>query len=453
MGAIEKNLPFVLPPNSPIALNGTVLLLTIALLVPTVLLFSIVPALRLTRIQVDAVLARGARQLGSSFSRRGGQLLIGAEIAIAVVLVTGAGLMIRSFIRVSAIELGFITDGLVTMQVLPLERTAAAHKAYYDQLLQRLRTSPSIASAGLVDNLVLGGGTMYSSATVDDIEISAAMFAATPGYLETIGASVIEGKLPAADAASASRSVVINESAARKFPSGSAIGRELRRAVAPEGPFVVAAVIRDLRHGGPLDIRGIGQPQMFFPLEPSDADLNAPIMAIVRPSSRAPSLGAELRDIAQSIGPPVLVERIRAASDYFDDRVVTPRRRMLWLGLLGGFGLLLALVGVFGMTAYAVTRRTAEIGVRMAFGASPAEVVRTMLNDSAMPILIGVALGIAGSVASARVIRSFLFETDPVDVVTLVAVAFALVTSGCLAALFPAMRASRVDPSVCLRVE
>jgi putative ABC transport system permease protein len=149
----------------------------------------------------------------------------------------------------------------------------------------------------------------------------------------------------------------------------------------------------------------------------------------------------------------VLVERIRSADDYFDDRVVTPRRRMVLLGLLGGLGLVLALVGVFGMTAYAVTRRTAEIGVRMAFGASPAQVARTMLNDSAVPILIGVALGIAGSIAGSRVIQSFLFETDPADGVTLLSVAFALATSGCLAALGPAMRAARVDPSTCLRVE
>ena len=137
------------------------------------------------------------------------------------------------------------------------------------------------------------------------------MFEATPGYLETIGAHVIEGRLPAADAFAASRSVIINESAARKFPEGGAIGRELRRAIAPEGPFVVAAVIRDLRHGGPLDRRGLGRPQMFFPLEPSDDDLNAPMMAVVRPAGARRRLGAELRDIAQSIGPPVLVERLR----------------------------------------------------------------------------------------------------------------------------------------------
>ena len=142
LGAIDDNLPFPMPQNSPIAINATVLLLTIALLVPTVLLFSIAPGSPPDAHPASTPCSRGVRrQLGSSFSRRGRQLLIGAEFAIAVVLVAGAGLMIRSFIRMSAVELGFTTDGLVTMQVLPLERTAAAHKAYYDQLLQRLRQS------------------------------------------------------------------------------------------------------------------------------------------------------------------------------------------------------------------------------------------------------------------------------------------------------------------------
>ncbi len=451
LGIIEANLPFTLPQNSPIAINRTVLLMTVALLVPTTLLFSVVPAFRLTHFQIDAVLARASRQLGSSFSRRGGQLLIAAEIAVALVLVTGAGLMIRSFIRMSSIELGFTTDRLITMEVLPLERTAAAHTLYYDQLLQRLRTTPSIASAGLVDHFVLTGGYAMTGVTVDGKDVDITIFEASPGYLDTIGAHVTEGRLNAADAAAASRSVVINESAARTlFPPRGAIGREVVR---PSGSFTISAVIGDLRHGGPLDQRGIGQLQMFFPLEPSDDDLNAPVMVAVRPAGRSASMATELRSIAQSIGPRVLVERVRLADEYFGDRVVTPRRRMVLLGLLAGLGLALALVGVFGMTAYAVTRRTAEIGVRMACGASPARVIRTMLKDAAVPIAIGTVLGIGGAVASARVIRSFLFETDPTDAFTLASVALVLVITGCLAALLPAMRAAKVDPASSLRTE
>lgn len=448
---IAGNLPFALPVNSPVVINGTVLLLTIALLAPTTVLFSVVPALRLSHIQIDAVLARGTRQVGSSFSRRGGQLLIAAEIAIAVVLVTGAGLMIRSFIRMSEVDLGFAPDGLITMEVLPLDRTPAAHQAFYEQLLQRLRTMPSIASVGLVDNFVLAGGTSFSGVTVDGDDIDTIVFEATPGYLEAIGARVVEGRLPAAD--SVQPSVVINESAARKmFPQGGATGRELLRR-GGERRFTVTAVIRDLRHGGPLDRRNLGLPQVFFPLEPSEFDLNAAMMVVARPSRGASTIAGELRDAAQSIGPPVLVERIRSANDYFGDRVVSPRRRMVLLGLLGGLGLTLALVGVFGMTAYAVTRRTAEIGVRMAFGASPGQVVRTMLGDSALPIVIGTLLGVVGAVASARVIQSFLFDIAPTDRLTLTAVAATLAVSGCLAALLPAMRAAKVDPASSLRTE
>ena len=452
LGLITANLPFALPENAPVVINRTVLLLTLALLVPTILMFSVVPALRLTQVRIDTVLARGARQVGSSFSRRGGQLLIAAEIAIAVILVTGAGLMIRSFVRMSSVDLGFNPDGLITMEVLPLDRTPAAHKAYYDQLLQRLGTVPAIASAGLIDNFVLGGGTTYSSVTVDGTETATTVFEATPGYFETLGAHVVAGRLPGE--ADADASVVINESAARKlFPDGGAIGRELSRAGAPEKRLTVAAVIRDLRHRGPLDPRALGELQVFFPLEPGEFDLNSAMMAVVRPSRRTPSMGAELRELAQSIGPRVLVERIRDANDYFDDRVVTPRRRMMLLGLLGGLGLALALVGVFGMTAYAVTRRTAEIGVRMAFGARPEQVVRTVLGDSAIPIVIGTALGVAGAAVSGRVMQSFLFETAPTDGLTLAAVASTLAITGCLAAWLPAMRAARVDPAQTLRAQ
>ena len=451
LDVIAANLPFRLPDNSPVVINPAVLLMTVALLVPTTLLFSVVPALRLSRVQIGAVLARGSRQVGSSFSRRGGQFLMAAEIAVAVILVTGSGLMIRSFLRISSAELGFNPDGLLTMEVLPLERTAAAHQAYYDQLLQRLRTFPAIASVGLVDNFALAGGTTFSSVVVDGKDISTTVFEATPGYFETIGAAVREGTLPSIGN---SQSVVINESAARAmFPGTSAVGRELVRAGHPERNWPIAAVIRDLRHGGPLDTRGLGASQVFFPLEASEFDLNAAMMVVVRPVGSSAGLGDHLREAATSLGPRVLVERIRSANEYFGERVATPRRRTVLLGVLGGLGLILALVGVFGMTAYAVSRRTAEIGVRMAFGARPEQVVRTMLRDSVIPIAIGTVIGLAGAAVSSRVIQSFLFETVPTDRLTLSTVAIVLALSGCTAALIPAMRAARVDPASSLRTE
>jgi ABC-type antimicrobial peptide transport system permease subunit len=175
--------------------------------------------------------------------------------------------------------------------------------------------------------------------------------------------------------------------------------------------------------------------------------------AIVRLSAAGPGIGALLREAAQAVGPRVLIERIRTADEMFGELVITPRRQAALLGLLGALGLTLALVGVFGMTAYAVARRTGEIGVRMAFGARADQVVGTILRDSAPPIAAGVLFGVGGAVMTTRVIESFLFETAPRDPLTLAVVAVTLAAAGCLAALVPALRAVKVDPVACLRAE
>jgi putative ABC transport system permease protein len=456
LNAIVANIPMTLPANSPVTLNVRVLAAAIALLVPTVLIFGLVPAVRLSHVRVVSALARGGRQSGFSLSRRGGQFLIAAEVALAMVLVIGAGLMLRSFARLSAVDLGFNPDGLITMEVLPLERDPAAHKTYYAALLQRLRTIPGVQSVGLVDSFALGSGSSYTGFRGKGERVFARVVDALPGYFETIGARLRGGRLPTdADYTSGFRGTVVNESAARAlFPDGPAVGRRFTRADGQDrDSWTVLGVIADLRHGGPLDRRGTNFPQVFFPLQSAELELDQAMMVVLRPSGRIPALGERLRLTAQSIGPRVLVERIRPADDWFGDRVITPRRRTVLLGLLGGLGLVLALVGVFGMTAYAVSRRTAEIGVRMAFGAQPGQVVRTILRDSAVPIAIGVALGLGGAAAVTRVIQSFLFETTPTDTVTFAAVALTLVAAGCLAALVPAMRAARVDPVATLRAE
>jgi predicted permease len=388
--------------------------------------------------------------VSSSLSTRGGQLLIAAEVALAVILVAGAGLMIRSFLRLSAVDLGFNPESLLTMQVLPLERSPAAHKDYYTALIERLRTTPGIASVGLADYFALSDGYRSTVVSVAGKSAGVGIVEVLPGYFETIGATLRDGRLPSdADYRSGVRTLVINDYAARTlFPGGTAVGRELIRA---GRPWTVVGVIADLRHGGPLGRRSVGHAQLFFPLNPTESGLNTAMTVVIRPSGEV--TGDRLRQAAQSMGPRVLVEEIRTANDWFGESVITPRRRTVLLGLLGGLGLILALVGVFGMTAYAVTRRTGEIGVRMAFGARPGQVVRTIVADAAAPIAAGTLLGIAGASLASRLIESFLFETAPEDPLTLAVVAVTLAATGCIAALVPALRAARVDPAQCLRAD
>ncbi len=454
--ALVANIPMSLPPNTPVTLNGRVLAATVALLVATVLFFGLAPAMSLSRVRNAPALARGGRQPGPSLTRRGSQLLIATEVALAVVLIATAGLMLRSFSRLSAVDLGFDPDGLITMEVLPLDRDAAVHESYYTALMQRVRTTPSVASVGLVDNFPLGDGTSLTILRGSGEPVFASVFATLPGYFETIDVALRAGRLPTdADQATGLRATVINETAASTlFPDGPAVGRQVSPA-AGESPesWIVMGVIADLRHGGPLGRRSENFPQVFFPLKPTEFDLNQAMTVVLRPSGRTSDLGIRLREAAHSIGPRVLIERIRTANDWFADRVVTPRRRTVLLSLLGGLGLVLALVGVFGMTAYAVECRTSEIGVRMAFGARPGQVVATIVRDAAASISIGTLLGLGGAAFTTRVIESFLFETTPTDAATFAAVALTLVVVGCLAALVPAMHAARVDPVATLRAD
>jgi predicted permease len=452
LDAIVANIPLSISSNAPVRLNLTVLAATVALLIPTALLFGLAPALRLSRVRVATVLARSGRQRGSALSRRGGQLLIAAEVALAVVLVAGGGLMIRSFMKISAVDLGFNPRGLIVMQALPLDRSPAVHEQFYRGLLQQVRGIPGIESAGIIDNFALGGGTTFSGIEVAGKSKDTTMFEATPGYFEAIGATLTSGRFPTdADYAANAHAAVVTETAEKANFDGHAVGQQFTKAGRDKSVWTVVGVIKDLKHGGPLSTRQ--EPQTFFMLSISEFDLNTAMTVVMRPARPLPGLADQLRRVAAGVGPRVLVERIRTSEEFFGDRVVTPRRRTVLLGLLGGLGMALALVGVFGMTAYSVTRRTAEIGVRMAFGARPGQVVRTMLRDSAVPIAIGAAIGAGGALLASRTIESFLFATAPTDPLTLVITTATLATAAIFAALVPAMRAARVDPASSLRAE
>ena len=453
LDAIVANIPLSMPANSPVTINLTVLLATVALLVPTVLVFGLVPALRLSKVSL--VSALGGRYTRASLTQRGGQVLIAGEVALAIVLVTGAGLMIRSFIRLSTTDLGFNPDSLVTMEVLPLDRAPGAHNAYYPALLQRVRTIPGVQSAGVVDNFPLGSGTSFRGLRGSGDEVFSSVFHALPGYFDAIGVRLRDGRFPTeTESGPGFRGVIVNEPAARVlFPDGPAVGRQIALAAGKDlAPWTVLGVIADVRHGGPLGHRSENFPQVYFPFEVTEYDVAQAMVVVVRAADSG-ALADQLRQAAQAIGPRVLVERIRSANDRFGEGVITPRRRTVLLVLLGALGLVLSLVGVFGMTGYAVSRRTTEIGVRMAFGAQPGEVVRTIVRDAMIPIAAGTVIGLGAAMLAARVIETFLFKTATNDAFTYAAVAVVLILTGCLAAFIPALRAARVDPVETLRAQ
>jgi ABC-type antimicrobial peptide transport system permease subunit len=177
------------------------------------------------------------------------------------------------------------------------------------------------------------------------------------------------------------------------------------------------------------------------------------MMVVARPVAGAQISEAALREAARAVGPPALVRRVRAGGEWWSDTIVTPRQRTVLLGTLGGLGLLLALVGVFGVTSFTVSRRIPEVGVRLAFGARPGQVVGTMVKDASMPIAAGLAIGLVAAFFLTRVLATFLFKTTPHDPLAFIAVAITLAAGGAIAAWIPARRAARVDPVVALRAD
>jgi predicted permease len=440
--------PLSLPPNSPAELNLNVLgaALALALLLP--LMFGLWPALRLSRAQLGTPLGRAGGRHGPALSRRGGQLLTGVEIALTVVLLAGAGLMVRSFDRLLRVDLGFDPESLLTMEVRPVDPAPAARAAYYPELLRAIRQLPGVAAAGGIDVLPLAETYVRLNVSASGRQLTLAH--ALPGYFEALGSTPLAGRLPNEDHRRAGRDVaVLNETmASQLFPGGSAVGESLQIL---NTSFHILGVVADIRRS-PLVA---AEPMVYLPYGSRPLGNRLPQVVVVRPSGqlRPSALAASLRQTAQSIGPPAVIGHIRSGADLLGGQVAQQRNQTLLLALFGSFGLLVTLVGIFSVTAFAAARRTHEIGVRMAFGARPGHVVCEVVRDAAWPVAIGLGAGLTGAFFATRVLSNLLFQTAPTDPATFATVAVALAASALFAAWLPARRAARVDPVVALRMD
>jgi predicted permease len=457
LDTLVRNIPLPVSTNAPASLNARVLGLSVILTLVTGLLFGLAPALRLSRVRVSGALARGNRRSGAALSRRGGRWLIGIEVALALVLVTGAALMIKSFNKMVSVDLGFQPASFVTLEASPSEFNAPVFASYYARLVDTIRQWPDVEAVGAVNHLPLMGTSQYGRITTDNGKpVSLTIRRMTAGYFEALGVAPVQGRLPTAAEFSSGRHVaVLNQRAVSQlFPEGAAIGRVITLG---NQPVEVIGVVPDLRNQGgndrnlPASMRE--SVELFAMYRPEPGDRPEPMVVVVRPGAKAAAIAERLRQVAQNAGAGTIIDRIRAGEDWLDATVVTPRRRTVLLSLLGGLGLLLTLIGVFGMTAYAVARRTQEIGVRMAFGASTRDVVREMVRDAAWPVAIGLAAGLAGAWAATRLISTFLYDTTPTDVPAFAAAVTLLACAALVAVWIPARRAALVDPVTSLRSE
>ncbi len=457
MDALVRNIPLPLSTNAPAAINVRVLGFSVALTLITGVLFGLVPALRLSRVRVSGALARGGRRAGSALSRRGGSWLIGVEVALALVLVIGAALMIKSFDKMTSVDLGFKPESFVTLEASPVEYNPTVFGTYYTSLVDQIQQWPDVEAVGAANHIPLMGSFSYSRITLDNGETkNVTIRRMLPGYFEALGLTPIAGRFPTpADTTGGRRVAVINQRAAKQlFATGGSTGRVITMG---KDPVEVIGVVADLRNLGGNDLNMPSSMretlEVFATHQPAPGDRPEPLVVVVRPRANAGALEERLTQVAQSAGPRAIVDRVRKGSDWLDSTVITPKRRTVLLSLLGGLGLLLTLIGVFGMTAYTVARRTQEIGVRMAFGANAGDVVRQMLLEAARPLAIGIAAGLGGAWAVTRVISTFLYETTPTDPVAFAAAAAVLAAAAILAVWIPARRAARVDPVTSLRTE
>jgi predicted permease len=452
----------MLPRLAEVEIDGVVLAFTFAISLITSLVFGAVPALHAARADLAAVM----KSLGRTSASRAGvsarDALVVAQVALSFVLLIGAGLLVRSLWQLQQVETGFDPSRLLTAQLsLPDSRYTdrAAIQAFWDRFLDQVRAIPGVESAGATTLLPLrGGGDTYfyiegQPPASDAQKMNATVSVVTDDYFRAMRIPLVSGRVFAAsDRGAGSGVTVISDALAKRlFPVASAIGRRL---VVDFGKPFTAEII-----GVVADVRIYGQANdapdiMYFTSRQPNAGFGATVMnlaARVRgdPESIAPQVRAALR----SMDADVPLSAVQTMASILSDSVSGPRLRTQLLVGFASVALVLAVVGLYGMLAYSVTRRSREMGIRMALGARPAAVFRLVVRQGMVLVIVGVVLGVGGALAATRLLRSQLFAVAPTDPAVFAFVAVALVAAGLAACVVPARRATKADPMAALRVE
>jgi len=448
------------PPELPrlheIGMDGSVLLFAGAVSVLAGLAFGGLPVARYLGRSFARVLRDGGRGVTDGRQRhRARNVLVAGQLALAVVLLVGSGLMVRSFQRLRAVHLGVSTGGVTAVTVSWGDTEDVASAAdFYLRVVEELRAEPSVASVGATNSLPLrpdglnGGSFRIESRPRPEDQLPPVSMWSTvsPGFFETLGIPILEGRpMTDGDTRGEPPYVWVNERFARDFLDGAAVGERVQRGEMAETWWEIAGVVGDVRHFGPAEeVR----PMMYHPLGPAlppNVSVSAVSVVVAGRGSGGAAVDA-VRAVVARLGPEVPVTRARSMEAVRKESMADTSFTVALLGIAATVALLLGAVGVYGVISYVVSQRTREIGVRMALGARSTDVQHMVVRQGLAVTVLGVVVGLAGSFALTRLMAAILFEVSATDPLTFVVVPVALVAVSALACWIPARRAARVDP-------
>lgn len=460
VSGVKAGVSVDLPRVEAVALDGSVLVFTFAVTLTTTLLFGVWPALRATRRALGV--GSGTRALGGRGQSRWQAALVSAQTAMALVLVIGAALMVRTLHGLLSVEPGFHDNGALTVGVsLPTSSypDAEASTTFWRDAIRQMEAIPGVGAATAIHALPLTGAVGDWGLDLEGYDETANPRAsgdwqiAAPGYFSALGIPLVQGRdISWDDGVDTPLAVVVNETLARRYwPGQEAVGRRLRVSGGEWGSVV--GVVGDVRHEGRT---AEVLPKFYVPVTQwtlATGGNPTALRMVITTEGRPADLVEPVRNVIQSLDPSLAVADVRTVRQILDASIAQPRLMAMLTGVFGLIALTLALVGVYGVVAYAVGRRRREIGVRMALGAVQDQVVGLMLRRGAVMIGVGLAIGTVLALALSRTVESMLYGVEPTDPLTYAGVLVGFAAVALTATWLPSRRAARVDPVRALKAD